>query len=438
VHVIGENTDYRLGVDVTIAGQIWTIVNDNITPGVYQLLSEKGQASGYVPLEAYSKINPIYIDNIYTNNSYVVASIVERDALNTLTGDIVITTDTGQIWVKLNNDPAPTDNTDYAELQFPGSVISVNGQTGVVSITIANLLAISQNATDLNTFISTSTSVTALNGITSNHEIRITALEAAVDALEAALTGPALIPDYVSATSYVLNQAVKFQESSGRYNLYVANANIGPGNTPGTVPEWLRLGDYYTTSELDGFLLLKADLVGGVIPLNQLPGESLVMTYVVDTLAQRNAITPQIAGMRVYVTGNGSAYIYAPGNALADPQGFVQEADLVGSGGGSWIEITTAVEIVGGTNYLANSPTQLQLTVGTNYSNQTVRIVGKGSGGWKLTCTAPVVIKILDEVITGSIEAGAGQELAAIELINLDTNIWQVISAVGNLEFTNI
>jgi hypothetical protein len=434
VHVISNNTDYRLGVDVTIAGQVWTAVT-SAPDGAYQLVAEKNQPSGYVGLGIDGKIDPAYIKNIYTNNSYVVASLVDRNNLNTLTGDIIVTTDTSQIWVKLNNNVAPAVNGDFAELQFPGSVLSVNGQVGVVSITIANLIAVAQNAIDLNTFINNNVSVTALNGITATHTIEIAQLQADILLLEAAAAGPAVIPTYDTNTIYTLNQAVKYQESSGRFNLYVANNSVPVSNVPGVSGLWTRIGNYYTVEEVNAALLLKADLVGGTVPLNQLPAAAKTMSYIAANFTERNAITPQVTGMRVYVTANATKWIYQPGHSLADAEGFVEE---LGEGGGAdlfWTEAPVGVEIAGGTNYLATGIVRVNFTVGANYPNKVVKIVGKDIGGWKLTCTSPVTIRFLDEVIATSIESTNAYD--AIELLNIDTNTWQVIGAVGNLNFIN-
>ncbi len=325
VYVIGEDTDYRLGADVTIAGQVWTEVNSGISPGTYQLTSEKNQANGYVGLESNSKINPIYIDNIYANNAYVVVDNTARNNQPTTTGDIVTVTDTSKIYVKLNNNPPPNVDADYAELLFPGAVLSVNGQVGAVNITVASLLAVPQNATDLDAFISTSTAVTALNGVTATHTAQIAALQADVLALQAQSTGPALLPSYNPLSAYNFNQSVKYQETSGRYNLYVANAAILPGEVPGVDPDWLRIGDYYTTAETTALLLNKANLVGGVVPINETNPASMIMSYIAANLAARNAILPQTTNMRVYVTANSTSYIYQPSHPLADPQGFVEE-----------------------------------------------------------------------------------------------------------------
>lgn len=149
-HVIEDGNDYRLGNDVTIPGQVWTNIDDGWGSEQYQLSSEKGQPDGYVPLNADSKINPVYIQNIYSNNSYVVTNLTEMYALAALTGDIVIITDTSQTFVKLDDTPPITTSADYAELQTSGSVLSVNGMTGAVEITIDNLLAHGTNQSQFN------------------------------------------------------------------------------------------------------------------------------------------------------------------------------------------------------------------------------------------------------------------------------------------------
>lgn len=323
VYVVATATDYRLGSDVTIGGQIWSIVNAGISPGTYQLVSEKNQPSGYVGLEANGKINPTYIQNIYSNNSFVVADQTARNNTSTQTGDIIITTGDSKIWVKLNNNPPVNVPGDYAELTFPGSVLSVNGQTGVVSITVSNLLAVPANLTDFNNAVAAAPSVTGLNGSVVTNTINIATNSANIASLQASV-GLSLIPTYNPANTYQLNTAVKVLEVSGRYNLYVANTSV-PLSTPPPAAEWDRIGDYFTTTEVSNLLLTKADLVAGVVPLSQTPSEALVMSYIVNNLAGRNAITPQIQGMRVYVTGNSSKYIYSPGHGLADPQGFVVE-----------------------------------------------------------------------------------------------------------------
>lgn len=165
VYVISTALDYRLDGNINLNN--WSTISTGI--GVYQLLSEKGVAGGYVPLEATGKINPSYIDNIYANNSYVVVDNTARNALTTLTGDIIVTTSTSKIWVKLNNNPPVNVPGDFAELLFPGNVLSVNGMTGAVSITIANLLLYGSGTADFNAQVAIAPAVTSLNAIVAGH-----------------------------------------------------------------------------------------------------------------------------------------------------------------------------------------------------------------------------------------------------------------------------
>jgi hypothetical protein len=173
VYTTATNQEFRLGSDITLGGQVWTLVESFSS---YQLLSEKNQPNGYVGLQSNGKINPAFIENIYANASYVTANTTTRNALTTLTGDIIITTDDSKIWVKLNNNPPINVSGDFAELLFPGLVLSVNGMTGAVSVTIANLLLYGSGTTDFNNQVAIAPAVTSLNSITGTHTTNISTL----------------------------------------------------------------------------------------------------------------------------------------------------------------------------------------------------------------------------------------------------------------------
>src|SRR6478736_3479354 len=139
-YVIGDDKVYRLGSDVTIAGQVWTEIvytdpNALVDADVFD-------AEGYF---LSSKMR-----NLFINDSFVVDSEAAMLALTTVTGNAVIRTDDGSVWIKLNNDD-PSDISDFADITAnTGAVTSVNGMTGAVSVTIANLLANPTNLTDFN------------------------------------------------------------------------------------------------------------------------------------------------------------------------------------------------------------------------------------------------------------------------------------------------
>jgi hypothetical protein len=233
VHVISENKDYRLGANITIAGQVWSEVSGGVDTTTYQAKSEKNQPSGYVGLEDNGKINPVYIDNIYTNNSHVTTSLSARNALSTLTGDIITTTDTSQIWVKLNNNLPPNTDDDFAELMFPGSVVSVNGQTGAVSITIASLLSDSTNLTNFNSAVAAAPAVGGLNSQVVINTTAIAALQAAVTDLED--NNAVSITTWTEGIPYEEGNYVDATDSSGNLRLFKAltnNVDLDPLTTP--------------------------------------------------------------------------------------------------------------------------------------------------------------------------------------------------------------
>ena len=116
----------------------------------------------------------------------------------------------------------------------------------------------------------------------------------------------------------------------------------------------------------------------------------------------------------------------------------VTDVDLIlktaGSGGGiTWQKITTNVVAQADMGYIADSAAKLQVTVNTNYPLKTIRVCGLNTGGWKIIFTTPVRLVFLDEIISLSIESTLPAD--AVELVNIDTNTWQVVSCVGNILF---
>lgn len=113
----------------------------------------KGAANGYAPLDASSLIPTAHLPPLAVNDVFTVASEAAMLALTAQAGDMAIRTDTGKTYV-LSASPAST-LANWKEIMATGQVVSVNGQTGVVSITAASLSA-----------VPTSRLVTAGNGLT--------------------------------------------------------------------------------------------------------------------------------------------------------------------------------------------------------------------------------------------------------------------------------
>lgn len=148
-YVISENKSYRLGADVTIPGQVWTeIVYSDPNALVYDDVFDD---EGFV--------KPELLRNLFINDSFVVDSEAEMLAMTSVTGNVFVRTDTGGVFLKLNNDD-PSDISDFADITSnTGAVTSVNGMTGAVSVTISNLLSVPANLTAFNSAVNANSTV---------------------------------------------------------------------------------------------------------------------------------------------------------------------------------------------------------------------------------------------------------------------------------------
>lgn len=103
----------------------------------YQKESEKGAANGYAGLDGNSLIPTANIPPLAINEVTVVANQAARLALTAQRGDMAIQTDNGKTYV-LSTD-VPTVDGNWKEILSTGVVQSVNGNTGIVNITLASL-----------------------------------------------------------------------------------------------------------------------------------------------------------------------------------------------------------------------------------------------------------------------------------------------------------
>jgi hypothetical protein len=328
VHVSTLNKDFRLGT--SIITPVWTEITDVADLNDYQELSEKGQASGYVPLNAETYIDPIYIRSIYSSNAYVVADEAARFALSTVTGDICHQLDTGEVWIKLNNDIPPTDSADWADITTPATVTSVNGKIGAVSIDIVGLLAWANNQSEFNAAVAATPQVSSNTSDIINNGVNISILYQLLADLEDPV---AEIPLYSAGVQYAEGNNVIYDPGTGRVNLYrCILAPIGVGTPPDNIVYWERVGDFYTQDELDTALALKADLVDGTVPLSQLPVTELIQMVIVADLTERDALSVLEGQMVIVLDSTGDAklsngvltqYFYSPLHPDADSGGYV-------------------------------------------------------------------------------------------------------------------
>lgn len=172
------NTEYTLGTNLTIAGQVWTEKD-------YGIPSDILVHDDVLDIDGF--IKPQLIRNIFLNSKYVVDSQAAMLALNTLIGNFVIRTDENKVYVKLN-DTNPASLSDFAEMDASMGVISVNGQTGVVTISIANLLTNPTNLTDFRNAVTNSPSVLGNTSAIISLQGNITTINSILD-LKADLVG---------------------------------------------------------------------------------------------------------------------------------------------------------------------------------------------------------------------------------------------------------
>lgn len=220
--VIATGLEYQLGSDTTVAGQVWTARTYGVPANV--LVHDD-------ILDVNNHILPQLIQNIFLNTSYVVASQAAMLALTSFTGNFFIRTDLGQVFIKLNN-TNPAAIGDFATSVTP-SVISVNGQTGVVSITIANLLAVGANLTAFNTAVSSNTTVAANSAGIVTLNSAVATLTSSVSNLNSYVLshlGTKNLSALMTSPGPVQNgYLVKWDNLNNRFDLISPTAGVGGG-----------------------------------------------------------------------------------------------------------------------------------------------------------------------------------------------------------------
>lgn len=101
------------------------------------LLKQETKPNGVDSLVLGNKINPVYMDDLFVTDIFVVENQSAMLALDAQRGDFAVRTDVGKTFV-LKQSPATT-LANWVELQTTSDVVSVNGKTGAVTIEISDL-----------------------------------------------------------------------------------------------------------------------------------------------------------------------------------------------------------------------------------------------------------------------------------------------------------
>jgi hypothetical protein len=112
--------------------------------GSKQSLSEKDQAGGYAGLDLNGKLLAAQLPAIAVNDTFPVASQAAMLALTAQRGDVAVRTDIGRSFILVADAPATLAN--WVELVTEGKVSSVNGLTGIVALTAADVGAATTTA----------------------------------------------------------------------------------------------------------------------------------------------------------------------------------------------------------------------------------------------------------------------------------------------------
>lgn len=153
------STDTTLGngdVD-SVNGQTGDVVldTDDVGEGVANLYhttarvnsvidTRRGAANGVASLDANGLVPSAQLPPLATTETFVVASQAAMLALSAQTGDFAVRTDVSKTFILSGTDP--TVLSDWTELQMGGDVLSVNGQTGTVSLGAADVGAQASDA----------------------------------------------------------------------------------------------------------------------------------------------------------------------------------------------------------------------------------------------------------------------------------------------------
>ncbi len=251
---IDNQITYRLGIDVTIAGQVWAPEGASSD---FQLKSEKNQASGYVGLNVDGFIDPAYIKSIYASDFFVVDDEAGRFAQVALTGDIVHQLDNNNVYIKKNNNVPPTIAGDWADITVASTVSSVNGQVGAVVIDFDGLLAFGTNQAEFDAAVAAAPAVGALDGQVATNVSDIADIYNLITGLSGEVATIAL---YGPGIQYAVDNAVIYDSGTGRVNLHRCTVVPSIGTAPTDTGFWELVGDFYTQDEITSLLSGKGDL----------------------------------------------------------------------------------------------------------------------------------------------------------------------------------
>jgi len=317
----GGTAYYSLGAG--LGNGDWVEVRD----ASYIPTSEKGAASGVATLDSDGYVPGGQIRNLFLNDSAIYANEAARFAATTTVGNFGIQIDTGAVWIKLNNDAAPTDAADWSQLSSPG-VATVNGLSGGVEIDFDALIAYGSSATQFESAVTNSAYIAGIVSGQSTNTSGIAANAAAIAALD---TAGALKGLCSASTAYVVGDYVELSELSATLYRCVSN---NTNQTPPNATYWVVVSDSLTVG--NGLALSGSTIsLGNTLTDNvTIDGNANQHNYILSNINNATltaAFYSVLSNSTASITGTTAAYV------LSDTLAFI--GNLAGTVG---FEIGTA------------------------------------------------------------------------------------------------
>ena len=101
----------------------------------------------------------------------------------------------------------------------------------------------------------------------------------------------------------------------------------------------------------------------------------------------------------------------------------------------SAVTTTTAVAAYNG-KYIADNASRVVFSLPTDNNLESIRITGKGVGGWQVDVPGSWTINFTGQAVTDNLQSSDASD--SIELLGIGDNVYQVISSIGNITFNNL
>ena len=238
----------------------------------YIPLSQKGAAGGVAPLDGGGKIASTYLPAIAITETFVVASQAAQLALTAQEGDVAVRSDESKCYI--HNGGISGTMADWTYLQTPvAPVLSVNGQTGAVSLGYGDVGAQAASAilSDIAGLDTTGAALKVLRRNFGNTAYELATVSTAPRVHSQASAGSSITLDYTNydvekltaqAANLTFNDpggspadATKLEvwvKDDGTTRTFTWNAAFAPGGVSlpaGTVPgKWIYLGFKYNST----------------------------------------------------------------------------------------------------------------------------------------------------------------------------------------------